>query len=124
MNDSFTEIWNSIIEELADSYRPGTFDFLVKHRPRLYREILQAEETFNRDWKKKWIVAFKEDIKHWQDLIKHGIEQFKKEEMRLPRQSAKNPQRQSPSQKETEPEAPRPKTFWDVFQEMRDKEAK
>lgn len=122
--DSFEIIFNSILEELADLYLPGTFDFLEKYRPKLYEEIFLAEDTLNRDWKKRWIVAFKIDIKNWQDLIKRGIEEFQHEQMHLSKQrkpSKKPKARTVKSKSQTKAEVQRTKSFWDVFQEMQDK---
>ncbi|MBA7594664.1 hypothetical protein ES703_01611 [subsurface metagenome] len=120
--DSFETLWNFTIEEIADVYLPGTFDFLEKHRPKLYDDISLIEDTINQDWEKKRMVAFKIDTKNWQKLMKQGIEQFERERMQVPKQEKPASQISKSKPKSSESEAPRRKTFFEVFQEMKAKE--
>lgn len=115
--DSFGIIWNSTMEEIADSYLPGTFDFLAKYRPKLYEEISLAEKVLNRDWKKQRMVAFKIDIKNWQKLMQKGIEEFERKPLPRSKELPKELESQT-----AEPEAPRRKTFFEVFQDMKTRE--
>lgn len=120
--DSFETLWDFRFEEIADAYLPGTFDFLEKHRPKLYEEISLIEDTINQDWKKKRMVAFKIDTKDWQKLMKQGIEQFERERMHVPKGEKPVPQASKPKPKSSESEASRRRTFFEVFQEMKAKE--
>lgn len=114
--DSFETLWSFRFEEIADIYIPGTFDFLEKHRPKLYEEISLIEDTINQDWKNKRMVAFKIDTKNWQKLMKQGIEQFELEQMHMPKGQKLVPQI---SKSKPKSEEPRRKTFFDAFEEMK-----
>lgn len=120
--DSFETLWNFILDEIADAYIPGTFDFLEKHRPKLYKDISSAEEAVNRDWEKKWMVAFKIDIKLWQKLMQDGIGQFEQERMHKPKRKKSATRTTKSKSKQVESEAQSRKTFFDVFREMKAKE--
>lgn len=117
--DSFETLWSFRFEEIADVYLPGTLDFLEKHRSKLYDDISLIEDTINQDWEKKRMVAFKIDTKDWQKLMRKGIEQFERERMHVPEKEKLVSQIPKPKPKS---EAPRRKTFFDVFQEMKAKE--
>lgn len=73
--DSFAEIWDAADKEIAEIYEPGTFDFLEKKIPKLYRKIQFAEDRINLHWGED-LSFFKGSIGLWKDLMRQAIQEF------------------------------------------------
>ena len=71
----FEEIWDSADREIVEIYEPGTFDFLEKKIPKLYRRIQFAEDRINLHWGKD-LSFFKGSIGLWKDLMRQAIQEF------------------------------------------------
>lgn len=75
IKDSFAKIWNLATEEIAEIYELGTFDFLEKKNPELYRKINSAEDNVNLFWDKD-PNAFRMSVDLWKNLMCQAIEEF------------------------------------------------
>ena len=75
IKNPYAETWDSVTEEIAEIYEPGTFDLLEKKIPELYRKIQFAEDRINLHWGKD-LIFFKGSIGLWKDLMRQAIKEF------------------------------------------------
>lgn len=73
--NSYEEIWNLATEEIAEIYKAGTFDFLEKKNPSLYKKIQSAEDNVNLFWAKNR-NAFGMSVNFWRNLMRQAIGEF------------------------------------------------
>jgi len=73
--NSYEEIWDLATEEIAEIYKAGTFDFLGRKDPDLYKKIQSVEDNVNLFWAKNQNV-FGMSVNFWKNLMRQAIGEF------------------------------------------------